>query len=434
MAYKKSISSSIYNIVESNLTHRMRILWFSNVVLNDTDTGATGTWLHAMSRELSDTGLIELGNVSDGNVIKVTSQNLGSIKQWVVPSVGKTKSTGVLSKQFVNNIIRIIEEFRPDLIHIWGTEGSWGLLTLRNKINIPILLGIQGIKGAISKFYSADLTIHEMFKCIGFKELINKSTIFQSKRDFYRWGKIEKEIISGHKYIVIQSKWSEAQVMSMNKDCIVYNNDRLLRKPFYECNKWEYNGNPIIFFSSAYPSPFKGLHVVIRALNILKVKFPNVTLRVAGIHNRSGLRRDGYVAWIVNEIRRLKLESNVIWIKPIPSLSIIEELQKCSVVVIPSFIESYSNALAESMMVGTPAVISYTGGMVTLAKDEESVLFFSPGDVEMCAYQIIRLIEDKECAEKISICARKSRLLSNNIESVIKRQMEIYKSVIDLDS
>jgi hypothetical protein len=66
----------------------------------------------------------------------------------------------------------------------------------------------------------------------------------------------------------------------------------------------------------------------------------------------------------------------------------------------------------------------------SLARDEESALFFSPGDEVMCAYQVERLLTDQSLAERISDKARAVALIRNDPKMIIANQLEIYRQVI----
>lgn len=81
-------------------------------------------------------------------------------------------------------------------------------------------------------------------------------------------------------------------------------------------------------------------------------------------------------------------------------------------------------------MLGVPAVASYTGGIPCLCKDEESALFFTPGDEVMCAYQLERLLTDRQLAVRLSRTARAIATERNGPEKIVSRQFEIYRQVI----
>ncbi len=409
---------------------KIKVLWLSNRVLSDNLMG-TGTWLSAMAEGLSTSKEITLGNISTGSLNIMTRQDYKGITQWVFPDIHYSLNNGLPQKHYLSNIIESIEKFSPDVVHVWGTELFWGLLSARELIKRPILLELQGVKSAIAKVFSGGLTLKEQFDCIGLKEIIRKTTIPQEQNKFEKWGIFEREIIQGHQFITVQSPWLVAQVRSINGDCQVFRNEFLLQEPFYSASPWQLNKNIKIFCSTSYPSPFKGLHVAIRAIAILKNKYPNIQLRIAGAYPKKGLRQDGFVGWILNESRKLGVESNLLWLGPLTVDEIIDELQNCSVNLTPTFVEGYCLALAEALFLGVPSVVSFTGGTSYLAKDEDTALFFPPGDHVMCAYQVERLLTDTSLVERLSYSAREVALVRNNPEQIIRNQVSIYRSILE---
>jgi glycosyltransferase involved in cell wall biosynthesis len=412
-------------------THKMRILWLSNKLQSSTNDNYTGGWLNAMAEALIKNGEVELANISRGMVTKITRHDFGEICQWIVPLASKAGpysefEAGNLSREIRN----IINEYSPDLIHIWGTEDIWGLLTPRKFVQKAVLLETQGMKSAISRVFHGGLTISEQLACIGLKEILKGSTIFHERERHRKWESIDKAIISGHHFIAVQTEWMEAQVRVINCQAKIFRSDRLLRNIFYEKSPWKYSDKTTIFCSAAYPSPFKGLHVVIRAMAILKNHLPNVQLRIAGGLQKSGIRQDGYIAWLNREIKKLHLDSCIAWLGPISASQMADEIKSSAAMVLPSFIENCSNLMQEGMMIGAPLVVSYVGGLPSLARDEESVLFVPAGDEVMCAHQIERLILDQSLAERISHRAREIALERNNYKKVIQNQIDIYRQVI----
>jgi len=411
---------------------KLKILWMSNRVQTGTSDRSTGGWLAAMADGLLNTGEIELANISRGMVEKITRQDYRGICQWVVPYNLKLSPHVITpSNNVIKELVDIVNSFSPDLIHVWGTEDFWGLLTARKYFNKPALLEMQGLKGAIARVFHGGLSSWEQIACIGLKEILRGSTIFQFREQYRKWGFAEQEIIAGNRFITSPSPWMEAQVKAVNNDCTVFHNELALQKPFYVAEPWERVKNHTIFSSASYPSPFKGIHVVIRALAILKKRFPDIKLRIAGAHQRKGLRQDGFVVWLNQEAKRLNVEANISWLGPLTAEEIASELQNCAVCVLPTFIESYCLALAEAMMVGTPTVVSFTGGTSFLSRDQESALFFPPGDEAMCAYHVERLLTDQGFARHISCQAREIAVIRHDYDRIVRNQIEIYRRVIN---
>lgn len=409
----------------------MKLLWFTNIELAENTVKGTGSWLPAMSKILSSLSDIELMNISSGNVSDITRRDCGTIKQWIVPNSFRTQRNGLPPKHIVDSIIKAVDDFDPDLIHVWGVESYWGLLTARKLIKQKVVLEIQGIKGVWSKVFYGDLTFLERLSCVGLKEFIRGTSVFSQKQQFTDWGRFENEMIAGHNCISTQSSWTQGQIKAISPESRLFLTIRALRNEFCESPTWlQHKCSPIIFTSAGYSAPFKGLHTAVRALHILKKQYPDISLHIAGPLQTCGLRKDGYITWVCSEIRRLGLDDNVVWLGPLKGNEIIDELLKCSAQVLPTFIESYCLALAEAMMLGVPTAVAYTGGTSFLARDEESALFFPPGDEAACAHQLGRLLSDQSLATRLSNNARQTAINRNKPDLVIARQLEIYHEVL----
>jgi glycosyltransferase involved in cell wall biosynthesis len=311
-------------------------------------------------------------------------------------------------------------------------------LISRKYISVPALLEMQGMKKAIAKHITADLTVKELFQCIWVKEILIRSIIISNQKQFAKWGRFEEEIILGHNFIDVQSEWMSANVKSINPKANRFYVDLALRKSFYSAQPWSefeskrnINGSlHNIFFSSSGSIPYKGIHIAIRSLAILKKKYPKARLRIAGNIQIQGFRQDGYMHWLNHIIKTLNLFDNIDWLGALNADQIIHELQHCGVNVVCSFVESYCLALAEPMYLGVPSVTSFTGGTSWIAKDNTHALFYTPGDEMMCAHQINRIFSESDLRYKLSFSAREAGLKRHDIKRIAQEQYEIYKNVI----
>lgn len=411
------------------------ILWLCNVPFVETSCNSTGSWLASMGHALVATGKIQLSIISRSKVKEMVRRDCGLIRQFLVP-FEPTEMNGLPSDRTVQAIQRVAEEIKPDLIHVWGTESYWGLLTARGLLTGPSVLDMQGIKYAYAKVFYGGLSFVECIRCVGLLEILRPGySLFLGKREFEQWGVFEKEIIKGHKFISVQSDWVRVHVEAVNPECTILRTGIILRKEFYQAAPWNPpdhsdTGAPHIFTSSSGATAYKGLHVIMRAIAILKRKYPRILLNIAGGQLRSGIRISGYAQWLKGEARRLKISDNIRWIGPQNSDGIIQQLQRASVAVIPSFVETYCLALAEAMLVGVPLVVSYAGAMPELAREEESALFFPPGDEFACARQMERILSDKTYAIHLSQNARKAGTQRSEPSGILLKQLEIYNSLL----
>ena len=97
---------------------------------------------------------------------------------------------------------------------------------------------------------------------------------------------------------------------------------------------------------------------------------------------------------------------------------------------LPSFVESFCMTLEESLFAGTPTVASFSGAMPELATNEESALFFPPGDIVMCARCIERILTDVKLATNLSLNSYNSKRKEDRTLTV-KKQLEIYYSSLN---
>jgi glycosyltransferase involved in cell wall biosynthesis len=311
-------------------------------------------------------------------------------------------------------------------------EKFWGLLTARGYVKGNIILEIQGIKFAIEKYVYADLPIADVVRCFGIGELFRPiESLVGTKYSYRKWGKYEREMLTNHKIISTQSDWVRANVGAVTPLAKIVHTSMLLRKEFVQADKWEYvDCVPFQLFSfTSSVISYKGLHILIDALSILKKTYSNIKLVIAGAIS-TGVRTDGYTKWLIRRIKRLGLTEDIQWIGPLTAKEIVNQLHNANVAIIPSFVESYCMTLEESLFAGTPTVASFSGAMPELATNEESALFFSPGDTVMCARCIERILTDVKLATRLSLNSYNSKRKEDRTLTV-KKQLDIYYSSLN---
>lgn len=72
----------------------------------------------------------------------------------------------------------------------------------------------------------------------------------------------------------------------------------------------------------------------------------------------------------------------------IPSAEAIRQIQRASVVVLPSLFDEFSRALVETLVLGRPVVTTDKVGMATLVREHECGLVVPPGDSDALAHAI----------------------------------------------
>jgi glycosyltransferase involved in cell wall biosynthesis len=400
----------------------MKILWFSNYRFSIEPIKTTGTWLKVMGEALSKEKDVELVNITKGQLKGIVFEEINGIRQYVVPA-GKSYTNDLPKPQIVRQIENTIEELQPDIIHVWGTESYWGLITKNYVHRFKVLLEIQGILSQIKQQFYGLLTPKEIFHCTGFKEFVKPKTHLLYQYYFYkRLARNEQEVIRSHHLIAVQSEWSKSSILGINSKAKIFNSLIPLREEFVSASgTWIYPSSWKIYTSAAGLHSFKGIHIALRALKILVENGVNVCLNIAGAQSK-GIRQSGYKLYLLRLIKDLNLEAHVNWLGALDAKEIVHELQTSDVVLIPSFMESYCMVLYESMAIGIPIVCSYAGAMPQAGRLSSSIKYFQPGDYRVAASYLSNVLSS----------AFESNIETPPVvtaEAAVERQLSIYKEI-----
>jgi glycosyltransferase involved in cell wall biosynthesis len=105
-------------------------------------------------------------------------------------------------------------------------------------------------------------------------------------------------------------------------------------------------------------------------------------------------------------------------------------MQAIDIFVLPSYSEAFSNSLLEAMACGCAAIGSRVGGTPELIGDNERGLLFESGDAKGLSTQLQRLIDDEHQRRTLGSRAAAFAKEKLNLEIAIKRQSEIYQSLL----
>lgn len=409
----------------------MKVLWLCNVEFIDENIKTTGGWLQSMAEALVKSGEVKIVNVTISAKKNIQNEVAG-IKQYVI----QTSAKGVIAPDVLcESIKKIIDIENPDLVHIWGTESLWLSVATKGFIKKPFLLDIQGLLFAYADFYYGNMRFKDVLNSIHLKELLMPwRTLLGKQSAFVKRGKIELQGLKKVQYISYQSEWVRNQLTFVNPKAKYYPTRIMLRKEFIDCKSWNkpsHRNDPVVFTTASGAIPYKGIDVVLKIIVELKNFYPNVKLRIAGQMFIGNRLLDGYSVYLKKMIRKLDVADNVVLLGPIDANRIVHELQNANVAIIPSFVETYCLAFAESMIVGTPTVCAYSGAMPEFAVDKKEALFYNPHDYRQAAALIKKLIEDENLAKMISNNARSRRMKENAPELVLSTQLDIYKKVME---
>ena len=155
----------------------------------------------------------------------------------------------------------------------------------------------------------------------------------------------------------------------------------------HQSGKWR-----ILFLSRVLRT--KGIYETVEAASLLKAKYPNVELVVAG----EGAELD--------KVKRFAHDvgaSNVTFPGYVRGEAKRRLLEEANIFCLPSYSEGFPVAVVEAMAFGLPVVTRPVGGLVDFFKDGEHGFMSDSGDPAVVANMIERLLLDKALYDRISL-------------------------------
>jgi glycosyltransferase involved in cell wall biosynthesis len=331
----------------------------------------------------------------------------------------------------------IIDDFKPDLIHIFGTEYPHTLACVR-AFNNPdkTLIGIQGLCSVIAEVYMADLPI-KVQKKKTFRDFIKKDSLIEQQEKFEKRGEYEKEALSkvGHVTGRTDFDWDMTKIYAPKAKYHFMN--ETLRSDFY---KEHWNIDMIerySLFVSQGNYPLKGLHYVLEVLPDIIDEYEDTMLYVAGdVITANDTLKDkikisGYGKYLLDIIKKNDLGDHVKFLGRLESERMCARFLKTHVFLCPSAIENSPNSVGEAMLLGVPVVASNVGGIHNLLTDKKDGILYPKESMKYLENAILSIFEDDKVAMSFSSNARAHALMTHDPDTNYNRLLEIYNEIND---
>ena len=413
----------------------MRVLWIVNMILPSVatelnlKTSASGGWLVDYSNKLANDTDVELATMTYANVKEDMDVTVCGIRNFIFAGGGKRLLFD--SRQTINDCLKVIELYQPDVIHIHGTEYSMGAALIKANPNIPTLLTIQGILTRISREYYGGLTLFERMKTITFKSIVQCKTPFFAKQLMVKNARRERNVLKSVRHVTGRTEWDKAVMLSINDNLEYYRFNYNLREEFYDAPKWDINKiERYTIYTGAATYTLKGLHVLLRAVAIVKKEYPKVCLRIPA-NSCDYKLANGYERYILKLIEKLDIKENVSFVGRKNAHEVANILTKTHVCVVPSAMEGASATMCEAMMIGTPGICAYRGGMTELLRDGESGFYYDFPEHSFLASRIMELFEDDALCQRFSQNVIKDAEIRHNRDKNYKQLREIYAQILE---
>ena len=412
----------------------MKVLMTSNTMPSSVaakigkSASASGGWVEVMAQRVSST--------PDMNVIIAFKNDLSqSVHETVnnIECISIDYSKGDLDKQADT----IIENVKPDVIHIEGTEfpHSLAMLLSGKRHIVKTIVSWQTVLNGLLNYEMGQLPISDMMFSFNPKEVYLAWLIFMRKQLLCkRRMKTEQQIIKNAEFLLGRTTWDRAYSYNMNPEAKYYSCSRILKPMFYE-TQWSLDNvsRHSIYFGSAYTIS-KGFHFMLYAMPQLIRDYPDVMLYVTGDdpyddNDHRPFYRKSNALLIKRIIKKLGIRDHIVFTGPVDGNTVADMMSKIHVFVMSSVIENSPNSFAEAMAVGMPCVISYQGGVPDMATDDVDALFFRNDDPALLAWKVKQVFDNDDLALSLSKSAQKRARAAHDPDTNVNKLLDIYRQI-----
>lgn len=328
-------------------------------------------------------------------------------------------------QKVISNAKKIINSIKPDIIHIFGTEWPFGLIT--NHTDIPVVIHIQGSIVEYNKYlypphYRWLDELNETkfnIRCFIeklFQPLMNKSRCL-----------MEKEIWRLNRFYMGRTQWDFQISNTMHPGRYYYHVDEALRKPFINSQQhWHWNDSKkATLFSTGCSTFWKAPNTLLKTAQILKRLNFNFEWLVAGY-------MPDYLKNVVERKEKTSFsENNIIFLGWQTAEQIRDRLASSTLYIHNAYIENSPNSICEAQITGTPVISANVGGIPSLIEDGKTGFLVPVDSPELMAKKIISLAHNKELLCEISQNAQNTAVRRHDEKTILNQLLNCYKTILN---
>ena len=421
----------------------MKVLWFSVTPLSlkaEENTGIEGKgWISSLLQialGIQDLELVVVyGNqspfkkeVEETERLKIIPINICRYgKRQIIKDMMTSRE---VDDFVISESLRIIQENKPDLIHVFGAEWCYGMLA--SHVTIPVVIHIQGLWSQIrnSLLLPGQSSLFDRFK----PELWNHPLGFFARYQYYNLSmerhRREEEILRRNQYFMCRTRWDQSVVRFYNKNARIFHVDEALRQEFIGCqDRWQ-------------PHAEDKKIVLVTTGACYSIKGPDVVLKTARLI-RENTDYEVEWKWIggtdedIREFERLtKVKARDVGLRMMGTLSaaeMINELLSSDMYVHTSYSDNSPNAVCEAQYLGMPVIATDTGGVISLFGEQYDRDMIVPmNDPFYLASKIMELREDEAKAKCLAEDNWTVAHRRHDAERISKQLKDTYRQLCEL--
>jgi glycosyltransferase involved in cell wall biosynthesis len=412
----------------------MKVLWFTNTPSLASQyygfSNTSGGWISSLESAIHE-------NTDFKIAIAFFTESIKGSMVW-----GKTvyypihKNGNIIQKLFdrhfnclnelkyLKHYLKIIDDFRPDIIQIFGTENGFSYLC--GNTTLPVCIHLQGILTDCQHYFSpGKISRWDLLKYSSLGKILKGTSLLHVYWNLKKRAKRELRLFPLCHYYFGRTIYDKSFVENHAPSATYFNCNELLRKEFYQTKRWNYpknRGNVLLTINNG--EIYKGIDIILETASLLKKAGFSFEWRIAGV-DQSNV--------VLNLFEnKLKLSHNDLSINLLGELNadeIVDQMIRSDLFIHTSRIDNSPNSICEAMLVGMPVIAFNVGGISSLIDNRCGILI---NQVEPAALskEIISALSNSDHLISIGKNARLIALERHNPTKLIDDIKYAYQKIL----
>lgn len=418
----------------------MKVLWLSptsgayNRVSRPKGYNGVG-WIESLQRAVRTSIDMELALAFPSN--DVTSKDIqNGVIYYPIPIPTKSALKKILyyygayrhddHKQYLPHLINIIEDYHPDIIHLFGIENP--LAVILGKTDIPVVVHLQGLLAPCDNaFFPAGFNKSSFIWPPSIREWLLRNNYCFAKNSIHIRGRQELQRFKAVTYCMGRTEWDCQVSQLLAPRSKYFHVDEVLRETFYKnAGKWQNRKDKIVIVSTISNTVYKGLDLILKTAKLLKdIGLKDFVWHVLGLDSTSRL-----IHYTERQLQVCSSDVHVFYKGVMNADDICAELMNASIYVHPSYIDNSPNSLCEAQMVGVPVIATYVGGIPSLVKHGETGFLIPANAPFELAHYIKYLLSESSFAEQLSNNGAKAALARHDQKKIVGELFTAYQNCL----
>ena len=341
----------------------------------------------------------------------------------------------------------LLEQHRPDLVHIWGTEyeAAAAMQQAAAAQNLPVLIGMQGVMrdcaahlcdGVPPRYRQSTQLDHLLDR------LIPGALLDNLQANFDALAQSEAALLAKAHYVTGRTAFDQRAVTDLAPQARYFACNETLRPAFYRGPLWQardFGRAPVLLLSQGN-YPLKNLHTVLQALPSLLERWPDAQLRIAGWPplDKGPLLRPligrifPYQRYCRELAAQLGVTDHIRYTGPLDAAAMRQAYLDADLFLLPSLSENSPNSLGEAMLLGLPCVASRAGGIPDMLTDGTQGLLYGPAlDAEGLAQAVTAVLSAPDGGTALGQAARARALQTHDAAANATALTSIYQTILE---